>query len=127
MLRSHPGGLCIVAHAYVLPFVPKPVTKDQIFSAVVSSFPPLHMKKELTHHDRTAVPFHEGSGPAASPPAVAAPDYTQSDTRENLPLLTCNCTSLHFAFRFDVQEGAVTGGFSVCLSVCLPACLSVSH
>lgn len=64
---------------------------------------PLHMKKELTHHDRTALPFHEGSGPAASPPAVAAPDYSQSDTWENLPLLTCNCTSLHFAFRFDVQ------------------------
>jgi len=32
---------------------------------------PLHMKKEQMDHDKTALPFHMGSGPTASPPEVA--------------------------------------------------------
>lgn len=45
---------------------------------------PLHMRKEQTDHDGTALPFYKGSGPTAD----TIPDYTPSIKQKNLAELT---------------------------------------
>lgn len=70
MLRSHPGGLCIIAHAHVLSFVPKTAHTAPNLSCHQVLIPDLHRRKGKSDLDRRALHFSHVSHRKQSQEAV---------------------------------------------------------